>query len=1156
MAFKAYHRDRYFEKASEMKEKQGKYHEALQCLHDVGKFPHALKKALDFKQRGIEVTYTGLTVEDLAYRTARHHHNRQELKLMKECIDLLPDVDDKVRLLKVAKLYKEAVTLLVKENLLQDAFRILAAQKEYDKGIKLATSKDQGKQVLRFLLMKARALPVVRHAIREICAFQEELDSSAAAPDLSRFKEELKTDLLPILGEMSTTVNKYHLMKECPLLCMEMTILECICHLDAAKMRRQRFSLNVFGMVEQMRIWIGLELANHTTWQSDDMKVILRQCEAVVDCFCKLSQIHDVAKDVSDTSCSLQQWYCIETDITSFIVPKDQDVWVSFDKCLTPNAATGEGALKLDSKKVMRQLKHHLCHSLKCWLSICRKGVERKAALPSVDYHNVISDWTSGHMLEAGPMEEFLRCCCEAVYLDVISTSTFLLETLLHHSNLDKIIQEMPEELLKVFAEKLVMNEPDISKHRNKLNRKVKELLANKEFGKVINAFPVKHSGTGNKSKAALLSYFSPKTSVYIPLSDMHLVLLDEYPVVKEVLLSQYLPNVCRDINAFMSAWWMNGSHELLQCMVRTDVSDGYHLDDHGKTIHCFLLWIKACNLFNLPDPKPLAFCKILCDRFFSCVILRRSVKKKFDPVNALIILELLTATLVAMLSCQESILRMQMSTFPGCVPYLYEHFVQLFNDSCSKRVKEKGKAFHLMDVVYQGVHQYRNVQQMEVEARRLLIGVIELILGKRFRNYNVLKYVILGKNNVRNGTLRRYCILLLTLLGNFEFLGQSECYQYRYELVGVVQSATAGITGKEPGDKEVMELCNYLCAAVQYATCTSDLFHFASQLCCFGENKLAMIQSNDAEWTLNFQPVHLDAVPNVPFPKLLFAAHPNVMSLPPPSPHYPPNVQSGNSETPWPDSAEASSPIDIDSGEPFISTFDQAFEDTANISYDNEEEEGIPALDIDEQAADVSAEKEFIKSGWCSACGVEVVSAQHPNPNPEQIEEHSEAPTASDTIQHHIQSTAHADNVKGYREFDELKISYQQNVLPLANATLNHPEAPIQYDVRHFDKLIDKLQKSYQELQQVLTPNVAGQTSRQFWSGKCKLLKSRASEVKTCVEQLKGMLPKVEPVAASQDQQESLDDIEDGLELEELAPEPAVNRLEKTVKRHKEKHN
>ena len=1112
-ALTLYHRSQNWKKVTDLLEKQGKYQESFNYLQSTGKHLQALKKVLDFKQRGIEVTCTGLTVEDVAYRTARHHHNRQELKLIKECIDLLPDVDDKVRLFKAARLYREAVTLLVKEDLLEEAFRILAAQNDYNEGIKLATSKSQGKQVLRFLLMKARALPVVRHAIREICAFQEELDSSAAAPDLSRFKEELKTDLLPILGEMSTTINKYHLMKECPLLCMEMTILECICHLDAAKMRRQTSSPNVFGMVEQMRIWIGLELANQsgdTTFpgRCDDMKLILGQCEAVVDCFCQLIRIGDIATDISETTCSLQDWYCIQKDVSSVVIPKEQDVWVSFGECVIPNTVTDEGALKLDSSKVICQLKFHLYHSLKCWLNICKKAIDRQATLPSFDvYHHVISDWTTGHLLEAGPMQDFLRCCCLAVYLDMVRSNAVIVEALVLNSNVDMVIREMQERSLSILAEKLLVKEADVHERRKKLKRRVNELLAGKELDKVINAFPIKYSETGEKSRRALLSYFAPETSVYIPLSHMHLVLLDEYPVVKEVLLSQYLPFACRDVNAFMSAWWMKGSNELQQLMTRS-FNDDYHLNYMGKNIHCFLLWSQACNLLDLPKPKPLSLCKILLDRFFSVVIRRKSLKK-FNSVNALVILELLAATLVGMLSFQNTVLREQVSTFPRCVPHLYEHVVQLFDDSRSRRVREK-RTVRLMDAVYQSVQQDRNVQGMEMEARRFLIEVIELILGMSYKHVNILNHVITGKNNVRNGTLRRYCILLLTLLGNLELYGQRECYQYRHQLVGVVQSAVPKITDKESASL-VMELCNHLCKAVQTATCTNDLFYFASQLCVFSEKRLAVIQSNERRWTLQFQPLPWSEVSNVVFPELSFMTHPAVMTIP------------------------------------------QSSEDGFNVSYEYDEEESAPGLDTEEQALEVSFEKEFIKRGWCSVCAMQVVSEQRTNPSREDMEEQGDASVAEDLIQQHIQTSMHTNNVDGYQIFEELKSSFQQHVFPLVTTILHHPKSKtMQNNDRQFDNLFYKLQKSYQKLQDVLTPNVAGQTSHHFWSGKCNLLKTQAGEVERFALELKGMLPDVEPVAASQVRQESSDDNEVGLELEEQALENAEGRLDKRGKKHR----
>ena len=1153
-----------------MKEKQGKYDEALQCLQAVGKLPQALKKALDFRQRGIVVAYTGLTVEDLAYKTAKHHENRQELKLMKECIDLLPDVDDKVRLFKRARLYREAVSLLVSENLLEDAFRIQAAQKQYDGGVKLAASKGHGRQVLSFLLMKARALPVVRQAIREICAFQREFDPSEGAPDLSRLKGDLATDLLPILGEMQIADKKYNLTTECPLLCMEMTMLDCICNLNADIMYKQDFSPNVFGRIEQMRIWLGLELAKTSSTASfprdrDDLKIVLQQCEDVVECFCQLSQIGDVATDVSDVTSSLLDWYCIQKDVNSVVMPKEQDVWVSFGECVIPNAVTDEGAMKLDSSRVIRELKLHLYHSLQCWLIICKKAVEAQFAQPSFDaYHRVVSDWTTGQLLEPGTMKDFLRTCCVLVYFDVVSSKSVLIAALLRHSNLNTVIEDMPDKLLNALVGKLLRTNIDAPERKKKVKRKVNELLAEKDFDRLFDSFPVMYSGAGEKAKRLLISYLSPETSVYIPLSKMHLDLLEKYPEVKQELLSLYLPSVHRDVNTFMSAWWMKGTSEVQKRLMQTAANDDYHINDMDKKIHCFALWSKACGLFHLPNPRPLVFCKILLDRLFSVVITRKSLKK-FNAINALVVLELLASVLIAMLSCQETCLKGNASVFPRCVPHLYAHIVQLFDDSRPRRVR--GRLVRLMETVYKSVHHDRNVQGMENEARRFLIEVIDLILGKRFRNFNILKHIITGKNNVKNGTLQRCVILLITLLGNLEFFSPAECQRYRYELVGVLQSAIPQNMDQESA-APVLKLCDHLHRAVQTATCTTELFYFASQLCNYGDKRLAVIENDEAYWTMHFRPVHLTEVHNVPFPAIPYNVPTTVMTLAQQTAYSPPMVQSATGETAWPDWSEegqVTQPSNVQGSAPFegfvpVPTemsftpgLSQPTEDVFNTSYEYEEEENPSGFDIEEQLPDISAEKEFIKRGWCLVCGFQVVSEQRTDQNPDLTGEAGDASAASHCIQQHIQSRVHIDNVNGYKSFEELKNSIQQT-LPSMTAILQHAKA-MEND-RRIDGLSDKLKKAHKKLQDVMTLNIGQQQgSHAFWTGKRSLMQTESEKVQKLASDLKKLLPEVEPPAMSQVHKDSADEEEDGLvELDEQAIRAAEESHARKGKKSKKK--
>lgn len=669
------------------------------------------------------------------------------------------------------------------------------------------------------------------------------------------------------------------------------------------------------------------------------------------------------------------------------------------------------------------------------------------------------------------------------------------------------------------------------------------------------------YSGAGEKARRLLLSYLSPETSVYIPLSRMHLGLLEEYPAVKQELLSSYLPNVHRDVNAFMFAWWMKGTSEVQKRLKQTAANDDYQINDRDQKIHCFALWNKACGLFDQLNPRPLVFCKILLDRLFSVVIQRKSLKK-FNAINALVILELLASTLIAMLSCQETCLRGNASVFPKCIPYLYAHVVQLFDDA-----RPKTKPVRLMETVYKSVHQDRNVQGMENEARRFLIEVIELILGKRFSYFNILKHIITGKSNVRNGTLRRCVILLITLLGNLEFFSPAECQKYRYELVGVLQSAIPTNMDQESA-APVLELCNHLCKAVQTATCTTELFSFASQLCNYGDKRLAVIENNEARWTMYFRHVHLPEVHNVAFPAIPYNVPTTVMTLPQQTAYLPPMVQSATGETAWPDWSEegqVTQPSSVQGSAPFegfvpVPTemsftpgLSQPTEDVFNTSYEYEEEENPSGFDAEEQLPDISEEREFIKRGWCNVCGVRVVNEQRTDQNPDLTGEGDDATAASRAIQQHTQSRLHIDNVNGYKSFEELKSSIQQT-LPSITAILQHAKA--EENDRHIDRLSDKLKKAHQKLQDVMTLNI-GQQRRfhEFWTAKCNLMRTESEKVQKLAFDLKKVLPEVEPAATSQVHKDSADEEEDGLaELDEQAIVAAEDSHARKGKRSKKK--
>ena len=90
----------------------GEREDALHYLQSSGQHPAMLKLATKLNREGF--IYDGtLSIETVVALTAEYHRARGEMDQVKECIEELSDVSDKIILYKKNTCYNEAIELLV-----------------------------------------------------------------------------------------------------------------------------------------------------------------------------------------------------------------------------------------------------------------------------------------------------------------------------------------------------------------------------------------------------------------------------------------------------------------------------------------------------------------------------------------------------------------------------------------------------------------------------------------------------------------------------------------------------------------------------------------------------------------------------------------------------------------------------------------------------------------------------------------------------------------------------------------------------------------------------------------------------------------------------------------------------------------------------------
>ena len=1105
-----------------MKERLGQYCESLQYLCSAGRYPLALKAALRYQKQNLIIDNPNLSVEDLAYQTAKHHKNRQEFNQMKECVSLLPDIGDKIRILNLAGEYNEVVRLLVEAERVKEAYHILASQKQYDTGIKLAQDRNDGREVLKFHLMKARSSKVVKATIKYIRS-GEFLELSTE--EHSEKIENLRDQLLPLLGNMNKAIEKYGLRQKCQLRVVEKTLLESVCHLQVDKIRRLRMHdiRNSFARMDQLSLLVNLT-PPQAVLTDQLVHSLLQHGEDLISKCTLLSQLKAVPP-VNSTNTSallseLQEWYGLQLDssLDSFSMYNEQDLWINLS-----GRGSSDGTTMLGRDAVINCIQSHIYHSIQRWLECCEPTIVNCLNGDTFTaYHQVCKDLAMSVKIEAHHLKHFIQFMCFAVQKDIVFLSSHLSHFAFHGSTNEVVLTSA----LNVLDEDDVrsVKEKFMAKDKGSLLKAITKTCGKSGWKEILQCFPETYSKWGKTSCKRLVQYFSPILSYYIPLSGHHYKMLCQFPSVHDAVLSygNMLTKATRDVNAFMSVWWMRGSVKLQEQLNQCRLSKNHDLlitDRYNKEqCHGFLLWLMACS----QKEKPLVFCKYALGRFCSFVLQRREVKK-FSPTHMIPLLELLSTTLISMLVCQEDQFRGQHTDYMACLPRKYDHIVQLFEEA-SWKVGTPRKQNRLLNLVYKSVCEDKNIRSTHERTRAMLIEVAEILFGmSSFGHFNVLAYVLKGIENSSNGLVQRSITLSLVLLANLEFFADHECRSFRKKILSILST----VLQSPPQEKiqqehEFYRICNHSYTTIEEARGTRDLIMFLTSLC--GPNSMVILRVDSPRWQLQFVPLQLELFKNVTFQEVApFLSH-----LPPTS----------SDTTPWPtwEGGEALYPTES----PPISSYTrkrEPYDDEVNV---DDEEESLQLEDND--SGRLSEVEKYINHGTCIACGYALPS----------VGEEGEYSTAG--IEH-IESDMHIMNKQWFDKFEEQKS--MNTVYSDSQSTLKYSsELPGKH--RQVERLEENLKREISKLQSFHTPLPPGVMTDKEWKQRIEEYEKVSEEANKLLVRLKEQLPVLSGQTQQRSQSQSTnfsDELEediDGFEYDDHIPSVTLTTHKRTKKRRK----
>ena len=1071
-----------------MKEQQGQFSESIQYLSTAGSYPLALKTALRYQRQNIVIENPNLSVEELANQTAKHHIRRAEYDQMFECVQLLPDISDKIRILKIAGEYERAVTLLVEADRTKEAYDILASKNRFEEGLKLAEAKNDGAEALNFLLMRARSLEVVKTAVRNI---KDGNYFKLTDEERAERLDDLREKLLGLLGDMTRVIEKWHLRHKCPLRVLEKRLLEGVCHLDGTKLKDFNRSIhNSFARMDQLCLLCNLTSPDShlATDLVGKLLVEIEELALKIPLLMKLKEPAILAsKDLAELASELEDWYGLRSSLESFSIIPGQDLWVSFpQKTLKVSMAVFNKSVAID------RIQKDVYSAIKLWLEFCDPIIARSLkAERFYKCHGVCSNLSLSIHIEHGLLAEFLEALCFAVLKDIALISTHL-SCLAFYDNTEKAVLSIVELLSDEDVRIVVKNYR--AKSRDHLLNLLKTRCSGEEgWRDALKLFPVTYSKLGTSSGKTLLQYFSPILAYHIPLSGKHYRILCRYPSVHDYVLSydNRVSKASTDVNAFMTAWWMRGSEKLQphldQCVKAKNFSQDLVVGDRSSNVkkHCFALWIVACS----QKKHPLKFCQIALHRFCRVIIQRREVKK-FNPTHMLPLLELLSTTLIALLVCQEDRLRHQYSGFMACLPMKYDHVVQLFGD-CSWTVGTRRGENHLLKNVYNSVQEDGNVLRMHEKTRTVLLEVADIFFGvSGFKGFKVLEYVLKSADNVSNGLLQRSIALSLVLLANLEFYAAERCLVYREAFLGALSSALQQLKQAQPQQnaqiqKLFTDICAHSHAAVGMATSTKEFITFLASFC--KPNDMAVLQVDHRRWCVQFYSLKPEVYKSIHFS--------NASSF---QINHP--TTSPSDSTPWPDweEGEAIYPTVLPQNSSY--GMESPIDD---VSFDDEEE--VTVLEGNDSDIKLRMDRYFNRE-VCVACGT-VVEAIREEDN-------------FDAFVEHLDSALHTSNQVWFDRFEERKLS--------GNSVLNEGKNVLQQSSQIPDKslIMDRLEEGLRQgierLQKLQTSLPPGVRTQETWSQLCGQYEKETADVRKLTAELKGMIPYTKTLPQHQSQSHS----------------------------------
>lgn len=330
---------------------------------------------------------------------------------------------------------------------------------------------------------------------------------------------------------------------------------------------------------------------------------------------------------------------------------------------------------------------------------------------------------------------------------------------------------------------------------------KVSQLSTNKMFcGLDVESLPLK--------------LFSFQVSLCLPLSKMNCFHFRRSETVHPILLKMldsfinYRSLKQPHVDELFKAWLCqslidsdrpNYFEETIEAFAKREGPGGHSkswlvVDRHSNDAvyhHFFVFWLKACRLVK-ESSQVIVAAKLAYNCFFTVIARRLSLRKTISVINYIFPLSVFATALLGVLSVGRPHLGI-------CIPVFYRYQCQLFDILNIQGIKQ----FWLLSASVQLAEQKKNDKRTLEDAIDILYQMLELLLGRYHRQFNLLQFALSSDSNaLEDGSLIHCLVCVFVLLANLEILRpqkQNELYQLLTHVKDLIEDALSNAEIRTP---------------------------------------------------------------------------------------------------------------------------------------------------------------------------------------------------------------------------------------------------------------------------------------------------------------------------------------------------------------------